>query len=234
MKLFRGILCGFLFLSPWYTGSSQQIFHDGYLAISSTLYWEHNTHQNHTYELWMMPIAIEGASADLDIMTTVQFTPEVLHLVSYYRDNPDFLQANEVAKYSFGKLEVLYRTLRWEFIQVNFGGSLGHMGFLSPDFLNKPRFSIYFSPKMSANLFLGYHFLIKIPFELPFSIYSHNFTRSFFLKTGVELLFDPIGPTENPSPDSVFFSIGYEYELNEIEGAFSNYHRPYLKFSLLY
>ena len=233
MKRLR-ILGLFLLLGAPMPLMSQALFSDGYLSITTSLQWEHITNKSHQYDLLTLPIFIAGASSDHDIMTKIQFFPEVLRLGSYYSDNSDSLAPGEVIKYTFGSMEVLYSMLNWEFIQLNLGGSLGHMGFLSPDFAQTPRWSIYFSPKVSAMFYLGHHVLVQIPFEVPLSLYSHNFSSYFFMKTGAEVVFDPLGPIKNPSPETVFFAIGYEYEYNVVDGAISQYHRPYIKFSLLY
>ncbi|MDH4263282.1 MAG: hypothetical protein OEV78_09590 [Spirochaetia bacterium] len=210
---------------------------NGFLALNISGNWQRYDLNGKKHDFFKVPISFSAASSNYDIVTNLSIFPEILHLDQYYT-GISRLENGALQPFSFGNFEIEYMLAQWKIFHINGGFKIGHYGYLTSDWI-LPSYTLFIGFKGSLYTFLGKHFMVKIPFEIPIGIYNHNISKYFTLFTGMEISFDPIGPIINPVSTSVFYSIGFEYNYLNLQTQNKilrtvNYYNTYFKFSLLY
>ncbi|MDH4199210.1 MAG: hypothetical protein OEV66_02425 [Spirochaetia bacterium] len=222
--------------------STQKIFSeqisDGFLGVNLSLQWEQYQSIRQRENFFMLPLTFSGASAGYDIMTDITINPELLHLDKYYSAKFSGLNQGAVQPFSLASLEVLYKLAEWKIFHFNGGLKIGHYGFLSNDW-SSPAFLLFIGARGSIFTFLGDHFMVQIPLEIPLALYLHNLNDFFMAKTGVEVIFYPAGPIQNPMANSAVFCLGMEYsylhmQTSSLQTRNIHYITPYIKVTVLY
>ncbi|MES0489793.1 MAG: hypothetical protein ABUK01_07375 [Leptospirales bacterium] len=236
MKKFLLLTFVFFYLTPAVYSLNEA---DGYLALSTRVERSFQTSPVplQTSGVWSMPFTLEGASIDYDLRTFIQFFPEAFHMTSYYKQDSSFLDNDLSHKYSFGFIEVQYLVARANNLLFNAGIRVGHYGFIFGNF-SKPSFLIHLSPVISVDLFLGNHFRINVPVEIPIVLYMKRLDSFFHIRTGLEVLFDPLGTMRKPIPDTIFLGLGVEFSYTTWQSKIGEHTtmtwKPYFKISILY
>jgi len=212
---------------------------DGYLALSTRVERSFQSYPvpSQTNGVWAMPFTLEGASIDYDLRTLIQFFPEAFHLTNYYREDASFLNKDLSHKYSLGFIEMQYLVARTNHLLFNAGVRVGHYGFIFGSF-QKPSFLIHLSPLISLDIFFGKHFRMNIPVELPIVLYKKRLDSFFHVRSGIEVLYDPLGTMRKPVPDTIFLGLGCEFLYTTWRSRIGNHTtitwKPYFKISILY
>jgi len=188
---------------------------NGFLAMNLSFDWQHDSHNGNSFDVFKVPISFSAASTNYDIVTSLNIFPEILHLDQYYSAKSR-LPAGSVVPFSFASFEIQYLSAEWKIFHVNTGFKIGHYGYLTGDWIT-PAFSLFIAFKGSLYTFLGDHFMIQTPIEIPLGIYNNYMKEYFTLRTGIDVVFDPAGPIRNPVSTSVFYTLGFEYTYLHIQ-----------------
>ena len=231
----RKLILVFLFLRTSTIFSEE--LGNGFLGINIGFEWYRYDSQNMTNDFFKIPVSFSAASSHYEIITSLSIVPEILHLDQYYTGIAK-LPAGALQPFSFANFEIQYLLAEWKIFHFNGGFKVGHYGYLSSDWTT-PVYTLFIAPKGSVYIFLGDHFMIQIPIEIPLGIYNHNINTFFTLFTGIEVTLDPLGPISNPVSNSAFFTLGFEYSYLTLETGESikrqiHYYKPYFRFTLLY
>ncbi len=213
-----------------------QPIHDGFLAITGEADYSIPIN-NQSDPIIKLPVYLEGAAPFYELTTKIKFTPELLHLTDYYRQNANFLRQDQMSLFSLASIQITQRLIGGKMIQLNSGVKIGHTGILQKTVKPTPLYTIYISPVFTTYVILANSLMMKIPLQFPVNVYSSNFKPGFRFQSNAEIIFDPKKQVYNPSPDTVFITLGARYEyINSIPYNAKNLQlfSPYVKFSILY
>jgi hypothetical protein len=210
---------------------------EGFLAVNVSLDWQRYDSEGKTHDFFKLPVSFSAASANYEIITNISIFPELLHIDQYYTGKSR-LQPGALEPFSFANFEVQYLWFDWGIVHLNGGFKIGHYGYLTGDWVS-PVFTVFLAFKGSLYAFIGDHFMIQIPLEIPLGIINNNIAEYFTFFTGMELTFDPIGPIHNPVGTTVLYSLGLEYNYLHLltqDNILRNmdYYNTYFKVSVLY
>lgn len=222
----------FIFLCSFHLKA--QTIHDGFLSMSLALKY-HNTAS--TSGWFTMPVIFEGVSQDYDLRARFLLISDLLNMGDYYSGNPAFVQNGQLYEYNFFSLSLDYAFwVKGNFI-FHAGWAVGHKGFMHSDWTSNGH-NAFVSARGSATWFFYKFLTLSLGANIPLAVYQSNSRAFRQINAHTELLYDPIGPARFPSPSTVFFILGCEYQYTAIEQNSVKYNQdlltPYFKFSFLY
>jgi len=210
---------------------------NGFLGIEVAGVWQRYDTSGKAYDFFKIPISFIAASSYYEIIANLSISPELLHLDQYYTGKSR-LPTGPLQPFSFANLEVQHMIAEWKIFHVNAGFKIGHYGYLNNSGVF-PLYTLFVGFKGSIYTFLGNHFMIQLPLEIPAGIYNHNLSEFFTLISGLEITFDPMGPIINPVTTTTLFSLGFNYTYLRILSVDNvlremHYMDTFIKISLLY
>ena len=224
------ILFFFLF-SPLY-GESMD---GGFLSVNAKITGTY-LKKSQTY-IYTLPVWMEGNSGGFDIITEIFFNPELIHLTNYYHDDSSFIPEKNIFPYSFGSFSLQYLLMQHNFIFTHLGIIMGHHGYLAGAPYQSSH-TIYTGLKSTFSLSLTSKSILKIPFELPITLYKKNIQKIWRYRTGIEILVNPLDSIITPSKSSFAISSGFDFDYSAItfqnKKEIFNFMSPFIKFSIVY